>query len=87
MKDTGTYSIILGLVSIILSIYFVEDQTIKVGLIILVSIVLAYFSFRDYMVQIKENSKRIGEFNKKLDLHNRLNKIESDIKILKEVKK
>ena len=87
MKNTGTYSIILGLISIALSLYFVEDQTIKVGLIISLSIILVYFSFREHISQIKENTKRIGEFSKKLDLHNRLNKIESDIKILKEVKK
>ena len=84
MKDTGTYSIILGLISIALSIYFVKDQTIKVGLITSVSIIVAYFSFRDYIHQIKKNTIKIEEFNNKLDLHNRLNKIENDIKLLKE---
>mgnify|MGYP001563502576 CR=1 FL=1 len=83
MKDTGTYSIILGLVSIALSIYFVEDQTIKVGLIISVSIIVTYFSFRDYIRQIKKNTQKIEEFNNNLDLHNRLNKIENNIELLK----
>ena len=83
MKDTGTYSIILGLVSIALSIYFVEDQTIKVGLIISVSIIVTYFSFRDYIHQIKKNTQKIEEFNNNLDLHNRLNKIENNIELLK----
>ncbi len=83
MKDTGTYSIILGLISIGLSIYFVENQTIKVGLIILVSVIVVYFSFKDHETQIKKNAQAIEEFNKKLGLHDRLNKIENDIKYLK----
>ena len=87
MKESGEYSIILGLISIGLSIYFVEDLTIRIGLLIVITITLVYFSFRGYVNQIKKNTQSITEFNKKLDLHNRLNKIENEINILKGVKK
>ena len=87
MKESGEYSIILGLISIGLSIYFVEDLTIRIGLLIVITITLVYFSFMGYINQIKKNTQSITEFNKKLDLHNRLNKIENEINILKGVKK
>ena len=87
MKDSGVYSIILGLISIGLSIFLIKDQTIQATLIILVIIILTYFSFRDYIGQIKQNTQKIETLNKKLELHNRLNKIENEIQILKEVRR
>lgn len=87
MKESVDFSVILGLVSIGLSIYFVEDLTIRIGLILIIIVILVYFSLRDYIDQIKKNSQLIKEFDKKLDLHNRLNKIEQDIMRIKEVKK
>ena len=79
MRNSGVYSIVLGLISIGLTIYLIEDQAI----IISVSIILGYFSFKGYINQINKNTQAIKEFDKKLDLHNRLNKIENEIIILK----
>lgn len=80
MKESEYFSVILGLISIALSIYFVDNLTIRVGLIIVVAIIIVFFSFRNYINQIKKNTLSITAFNKKLDLHNRLNKIENEIK-------
>ncbi len=87
MKESGTSSIVLGLISIGLSIYFVENLVIRVGLLISIAVIIVYFSFKDYINQINKNTQSIEEFEKKLDLHNRLNRIENEMKILGEVKK
>jgi len=78
MEESGIYSIVLGLISIGSSIYFIEDLTIRIGLITLITIILILLYLRDYINQINKNTRGID---------NRLNKIENEIKILKEVKK
>ena len=83
MEQSGVYSTVLGLVSLGLSIYFIEDLIIRIGLIILITVILIFFYFRDYISQINNNTKKIEEFEKKLNLHDRLNRIENQIKILR----
>ena len=87
MKESGDISVIIGLISIGLSLYFIEELIISVGLIIFIFIVIILFYFRSNIEQINRNTQLISKFDKKLDLHNRLNKIENEIRILKGVKK
>lgn len=87
MEESGIYSIVLGLISIGISIYFIENLIFQVGTILIIITSVTVIFFKEKTDQIEKNRKAIIEFDKKLQLHNRLNKIENDIKIIRGVKK
>ena len=81
LSSKDIISLIIGIISIILTIYFINDSAIQISLILAVVFVIILTYLFIIFKEVKTNSLEIKKINEKINIYNRLNKLEVQLKI------
>lgn len=72
-------AIMLTLTSLIVGLAALFNETYRIYLLILYPILVIIYLFSSYINKIESNEKKIMEMNKKLEIHERLSRLEGKV--------
>src|SRR3989338_8386471 len=81
--DSEQKTIVLTLATILVGIAALVNEEYRVYLVVLYPIFVIIYLFSSYLNKIDENEKQIKEINKKLDIYERLARLEGVLKMNK----
>lgn len=79
-------SLTVSVLSLLLTIYFIKENTVKLVMITIIVLVIAFSYSLTLFKEVKENSLQIKKINEQMDIYNRLNKIEATLSVRGEKK-
>lgn len=70
-------SLLIGVVSLILAVIFIQDKTMKLVIAIIVLLLILTALFIILLREIKNNSDEIKKMNERINIYERINKLEA----------
>lgn len=76
-----TLSLIIGTVSLFLTVLFIDDNAIRIAISIVIFLVIVSVYLTLMFKDIQSNSLKINKLNEKLNIYERLSKLEAKLNI------